>query len=175
VKPEADEKQKQAARARAEAVVKEARGGKDFAQLAKQESDDPSAAKGGDLGWMTQGQLPPQLAPIFQLEKGQVSEVIETPIGYQIVKVEDTKSEKAPSLKEAAADITKTLKTEKAKREAGKIAEHDREKALTGTEFTKLAQENGASINVSAWFANGDVVPEVGANQEFYKSALVWR
>jgi len=121
---------------------------------------------------MTQGQLPPQLAPIFQLEKGQVSDVIETPMGYQIVKVEDTKAEKAPSLKEATADITKTLKTEKAKREAGKIAERDREKALTGTEFTKLAQESGASINVSPWFANGDVVPEVGANQEFYKSAF---
>ena len=172
VKPEADEKQKQAVRERAGALVKEARGGKDFAQLAKRESDDPSAAKGGDLGWMTQGQLPPQLAPIFQLEKGQVSEVIETPMGYQIVKVEDTKAENAPSLKEATADITKTLKTEKAKREAGKIAERDREKALSGTDFTKLAQESGASVNVTPSIANGEVVPEVGANQEFYKSAF---
>lgn len=172
VKAEADEKQKQVLRERAEAIVKEARGGKDFAQLAKRESDDPSAAKGGDLGWMTQGQLPPQLAPIFQLEKGQVSDVIETPMGFQIVKIEDTKAEKAPSLKEATAEITKTLKTEKAKREAGKIAERDREKALAGADFNKLAPESGASVNVTPSIANGEVVPEIGPNQEFYKSAF---
>lgn len=172
VKAEADEKQKQAVRERAERILKEARGGKDFTQLAKQESDDPSAAKGGDLGWMTLGQLPPQLAPIFQLEKGQVSGVIETPMGFQIVKVEDTKAENTPSLKEATAEITKTLKTEKAKREAGKIAERDREKALSGTDFNKLAAESGAMVNVTQWIANGEVVPEIGPNQEFYKSAF---
>ena len=121
---------------------------------------------------MTQGQLPPQLAPIFQLEKGQVSDVIETPMGFQIVKVEDTKAEKAPSLKEATAEITKIVKTEKAKREAGKIAERDRENALAGADFNKIAQESGASVNVTPWIANGEVVPEIGPNQEFYKSAF---
>ena len=172
LKPEGDAKQKQDLRTRAEAIVKEARSGKDFAQLAKRESDDPSAAKGGDLGWLTQGQLPPQLAPIFSLQKGQVSDVIETPMGYQIVKIDDTKAEKLPSLKDATAEITQTLKIEKAKREAGKIAEGDREKALSGVDFTKLAQESGATHNVTNWLANGDVAPEIGPNQDFYKSAF---
>jgi peptidyl-prolyl cis-trans isomerase D len=172
VKPEADAQQKQATQARAEAIVKQARSGKDFAQLAKKESDDPSAAKGGDLGWLTQGQLPPQLAPIFSLEKGRVSDVIETPMGFQIVKIEDTKAEKTPSLKEATADITKTLKTDKAKREAGKAAERDREKALSGGDFNQLAKDSGATVNVTPWLANGEVAPEVGANPEFYKIAF---
>jgi peptidyl-prolyl cis-trans isomerase D len=172
VKPEADAEQKQALRTRAESIVKEARSGKEFAQLAQQNSDDPSAAKGGDLGWMTQGQLPPQLAPIFSLEKGKVSDVIETPMGFQIVKIEDTKAESTPSLKEAGPEITKTLKLEKAKQEAGKIADRDREKALSGTDFNKLAQESGAKLNVTQWLANGEVTPEIGQNQEFYKSAF---
>ncbi len=172
VKPDADAKQKEALRARAEAIVKEARAGKDFAQLAKRESDDPSAAKGGDLGWLTQGQLPPQLAPIFELEKGKVSDVINSPMGLQIVKIEDTKAEKTPTLKEATAEITTTLKTDKAKQEAGKIAERDREKALSGIDFNTLAKESGAAVNVTNWLANGEVAPEIGQAQEFYKSAF---
>jgi peptidyl-prolyl cis-trans isomerase D len=172
LKPEADSKEKQDLRTRAESIVKEARSGKDFAQLAKRESDDPSAAKGGDLGWLTQGQLPPQLAPIFSLQKGQVSDVIETPMGYQVVKIEDTKAEKIPSLKEATAEILQTLKIEKAKREAEKIAEGDREKALSGADFNKLAQGSGATHSVTNWLANGEIAPEVGPNQDFYKAAF---
>ena len=76
VPPGADTKQLEDARARANRVVADARAGKDFAQLAKQYSDDPSAAKGGDLGWSTQGQLPPQLAKVFNMAKGEVSDVI---------------------------------------------------------------------------------------------------
>ncbi|MGH7817069.1 MAG: SurA N-terminal domain-containing protein [Candidatus Binatia bacterium] len=171
-KPDVDAKQKAALRARAEAIVKEARGGKDFAQLAKRDSDDPSAAKGGDLGWLTQGQLPPQLAPIFELEKGKVSDVIDTPMGFQIFKIEDTKAEKTPTLKEATAEITTALKADKAKWEAGKIAERDREKALSGADFNTLAKESGVTVSVTHWLANGEVAPEIGQNQEFYKSAF---
>ncbi|HWH77930.1 MAG TPA: SurA N-terminal domain-containing protein, partial [Candidatus Binatus sp.] len=172
IAPDADDKQKNTARARAERIVKEARSGKDFAQLAKKESDDPSAAKGGDLGWLTQGQLPPQLAPIFTLEKGQVSDVIDTPSGFQIVKIEDTKAEKASNLKDSSAEITKTLKLEKAKREAGKVVEADRQRALSGTDFSRLAQDSGATLNLTNWIANGEVAPEIGQNEEFYKRAF---
>lgn len=171
-KPDADAQQKDTLRARAEAIVKDVRAGKDFAQLAKANSDDPSAAKGGDLGWLTQGQLPPQLAPIFELEKGKVSDVIESPMGFQIVKIEDTKAEKTPTLKEAAAEITATLKIDKAKGEAGKLAERDREKALSGADFNILAKESGATASVTNWLANGEVAPEIGQNQEFYKNAF---
>jgi peptidyl-prolyl cis-trans isomerase D len=171
-KPDADAEQKETLRARAEALVKDARAGKDFAQLAKANSDDPSAAKGGDLGWMTQGQLPPQLAPIFELEKGKVSDVIDSPMGFQIVKIEDTKAEKTPSLKEATVEITAALKIEKAKREAAQVAERDRDKALSGGDFGALAKESGATAGVTHWLANGEVAPEIGQNQEFYKNAF---
>jgi peptidyl-prolyl cis-trans isomerase D len=171
--PGADAKQKDDAKARANRILAEARAGKDFAELAKRESDDPTAAKGGDVGWVPQGQLPAPLAKaVFGLGKGEVSSAIETPAGLQIVKVEDVREEKTQSLKEATTEITRLLRTEQGKREAAAAADRDREKALAGSDFTKLAQEHGATVNVTRWFSNGEVLPEIGPNQEFYKNAL---
>jgi peptidyl-prolyl cis-trans isomerase D len=171
--PEADANQKKATRERADRIVKEARGGKNFAELAKRESDDPSAAKGGDAGWVTQGQMEPTLEKtIFSLAKGEISNPVETPAGFQIFKVEDMKNEKTPTLKEATPEIIKALKNEKAKREAAKIADRDREKALSGSDFNKLAQEGGVKVSVTNWLSVGQTVPEIGDNQEFYKNAF---
>ena len=173
VEPGAAADQKRAAQLRAEAVVKEARAGKDFAQLAKKESGDPTAAKGGDVGWIAAGQMPPPVEKVlFSLAKGAVSDAIETPAGFQIFKVEDIKEEKTLTLKEATPEITKNLKTAKAKREAAKVADRDREKALSGADFNKLAQEGGATLKTTGWITNGQVAPEIGENQEFYKSAF---
>ncbi len=171
--PGASADQRQAAQARAETVVKEARAGKDFAQLAKRESGDSTAAKGGDVGWVAAGQMPPPVeTTIFSLAKGAVSDPVETPGGFQIFKVEDVRDEKTLTLKEATGEITKTLKTDKAKREAAKIADSDREKALSGSDFTKLAQDSRASLKVTNWLSNGQILPEIGENQEFYKNAF---
>jgi peptidyl-prolyl cis-trans isomerase D len=172
VPPGADAKQQEDARARANRVVADARAGKDFAQLAKQFSDDASAAKGGDLGWATQGQLPPQLATVFGMAKGQVSDVIETPGRLQVVKVEDSREEKTATLKELTPEIIRSLKTDMGKREAAKIADRDREKTLTGIDLAKIAQESGVAVNVTPWFSSGQVLPEIGQNQEFYKNAF---
>jgi peptidyl-prolyl cis-trans isomerase D len=170
--PGADE-QKKAAHARAEAIVKEARAGRDFAQLAKRESNDPASAKGGDAGWIAACQMPPQIEKaIFSLSKGGVSDPIESPGSFQIFKVEDTKDEKTPTLKEASAEITKILKTEKAKSEAAKAADRDREKALSGNDFTTLSRDSRASLKLTNLFANGEILPEIGENQEFYKNAF---
>ncbi len=171
--PGADADQKKAAQARAEAVVKEARGGKDFAELAKRESSDSTAAKGGDVGWLAAGQVPPPMEKVlFSLAKGAVSDAIETPAGFQIFKVEDIREERTPTLKEASAEISKILKTEKAKREAAKIADREREKALSGSSFNELAQASRATLKTTKLIANGEIVPEIGENQEFYKNAF---
>src|SRR5689334_406102 len=66
-----DAMQKAAARAKAEAALADARAGKNFADLVKQYSDYQGAAQGGDLGWITRGQLMPALdGPVFALKKG---------------------------------------------------------------------------------------------------------
>jgi peptidyl-prolyl cis-trans isomerase D len=173
VAPDADAKQKEAARARITRVLADARSGKDFAQLAKKESDGPTASKGGDVDWVEQGQLPPQLdKAVFSLSKGGISDVIEIPGGFQIVKVDDVKNETTLTLKEASEEITLTLKAEKAKREAAKIADRDREKASGGGDLAQLAQESRATVHVTGLFATGEAVPEIGQNPEFYKAAF---
>lgn len=171
--PGADTKQREQARARANRILAEARGGKDFAQLAKQESEDPTAAKGGDVGWLTPGQLPAPLEKtVFSLTKGEISNLIETPAGFQIVKAEDIREEKTQSLKGATPEIIRTLRVEKGKREAVRVADRDREKALSGTDFANLAQESGVTVAVTRWFTNGEVLSEVGQVPEFYKAAF---
>ncbi|HEX7227634.1 MAG TPA: SurA N-terminal domain-containing protein [Candidatus Binatia bacterium] len=174
--PGADAKQKETALARANRIVAEARDGKNFAELARKESGDPSAEKGGEIGWLNQGQLPEALdQQIFALAKGEISEPIETPLGFHIVKVEDIKEARTQSLAEARPVITRELQLEKGKYEAAKSADRDREKAVSGNDLSKLAQESGLSLKTTRLFSEGEVLPEIGPTQDFYKTALSLR
>ena len=169
----ADAKQKEKARSRAEAALKESRAGKDFAELAKKYSDDPSAAQGGDIGWITQGQL---LAPLdqaaFALKKGEVSGIVESPFGYHILKVEEAKEGKNIGLKEATAEIVRAIRAERGKSEAGRAIDADREKALSGTDLSALAKQRGLALKVSPFFGRSEVLPEVGPLEEFNRAAF---
>jgi len=80
---------KQATRTEAEGVLKRAKGGEDFAALAKQYSKDPgSAAVGGDLNFFPKEQMvPPFSAAAFAMKPGQISELVETEFGLHIIKV----------------------------------------------------------------------------------------
>ncbi|MGZ8494717.1 MAG: peptidylprolyl isomerase [Candidatus Binatia bacterium] len=173
IAPTASAEEKKAVLAKAEAIIKEARRGKDFAQLAKTDSADPTAAKGGDVGWVVQGQMPPAVDKlIFGIGKGDVSDPVETPGGVQIFKVDDVRAEKNLTLKEATAEIAQILKTEQAKKAAGKVADDDRVKAQAGTEFAKLAQASGIAAKETKLFAAGEILPEFGQNQDIYKIAF---
>lgn len=75
----------------ARSVREQAVTGTDFAELATQHSQDPgTAAQGGDLGFFGRGQMVgPFEEAAFSLEPGQVSELVETPYGFHIIKVEE--------------------------------------------------------------------------------------
>lgn len=69
-------------------------GGEDFAELARQHSDDASAAKGGDLGWLSPGETVPEFERAMDaLQAGQVSDPIRSPFGVHLIKVLERRDE----------------------------------------------------------------------------------
>jgi peptidyl-prolyl cis-trans isomerase C len=108
---QADEATRKQARERAESLLQQVRQGADFAALAKEHSQDPgSAADGGDLGFFPRGQMVPAFdAAAFTLEPGQVSEVVETPFGFHIIKVAERRPDRQVSLAEVRNDIVEFL------------------------------------------------------------------
>jgi len=69
-------------------------GKKDFSAVAAKYSEAESAKNGGDLGWFTADQMIPEIAiSLFPMKKGEVSDVIQSPLGFHIVQIEDRKTE----------------------------------------------------------------------------------
>jgi peptidyl-prolyl cis-trans isomerase SurA len=69
-------------------------GGADFAELAKVHSDDPSNAKGGDLGWISPGDTVPEFERVLnQLRDNELSQPFQSPFGWHIVQVQERRSE----------------------------------------------------------------------------------
>ncbi|HEY7724248.1 MAG TPA: peptidylprolyl isomerase [Anaeromyxobacteraceae bacterium] len=76
-------------RTRAEQLVARLRAGADFARLAREVSQGPSAADGGDLGWLARGVVQPEVErAAYGLRDGEVSDPVRTRNGFQILKVE---------------------------------------------------------------------------------------
>ncbi len=103
-----------AAKAKAEDLLKQVRAGADFADLAKKESQDPSAAQGGDLGGFERGKLAKQLEDLtFAMKKGDVSDVIRTKQGFVILKVTDHVQAGTPTFAEAEPRVQEALYMQK--------------------------------------------------------------
>ena len=117
----ADAATKAQARAKAEAILKDVKAGKDFATLAKQNSQDPgSAANGGDLGFFQQGQMVgPFNDTAFSLKPGTVSDIVETDFGYHIIKVVEKQPGRTVPLEEARPKIQQFLESQNREKQTG--------------------------------------------------------
>lgn len=95
INPQKGERLKAKAREFAEALLDSIKNGADFSALAKKYSDDPgSAAKGGELGFVKRGVFFPEFeAAAFQLEEGELSEVVESPVGFHIIQMLERRGE----------------------------------------------------------------------------------
>ncbi|MBJ6751715.1 MULTISPECIES: peptidylprolyl isomerase [Geomonas] len=97
---------KQQAKDKALAVLKRVKGGEAFALVAKKESTSPTKEQGGSLGIIGKGQsLPPFEKAAFALKAGEISDVVETPLGYHVIKVE----QKLPPATERYEDVKNTI------------------------------------------------------------------
>ncbi len=88
-----------AAEERAEDVHRRAVAGEDFAKLAVAYSNSQTALEGGALGWRKGTELPTVLADaVVKLKAGEVSDIIRTPSGYHLVRVNEVRSDDGPSI-----------------------------------------------------------------------------
>jgi peptidyl-prolyl cis-trans isomerase D len=172
VKPDADEATKTKARAEAEDLVKQARGGADFAELAKKHSQDPgSAAKGGDLGFFPRGRMVPAFdAAAFGLEPGQISDVVETPFGFHVIKLEEKKPGGPRPFDVAREQIEKELTAERSLDLARKQAESDRRTVVGGKSLQEAV--GSRKIEETEPFSAGGEVPGLGRVKAFVDEAF---
>ena len=115
VPPSADAKTDAAARTKAEGVLKQLKAGGNFAELAKQNSDDPgSKEQGGELGFLDHGKTVPEFdKAAFSLPVGQTSDLIKTQFGYHILQVEDKKTAHLRPFSEVKAEIAPILEQQR--------------------------------------------------------------
>jgi peptidyl-prolyl cis-trans isomerase D len=106
----ADAKTDAAAKAKAEALLKQIQGGANFADLAKKNSDDPgSKDSGGELGFAQRGRMVPEFDNAIFTQKIGDTKIIKTQYGYHIVQVEERQQAHAQSLAEVLPTIQATL------------------------------------------------------------------
>lgn len=94
-------------------ILKRLKKGENFEKLAKEKSLGPEKVQGGDLGYFGQGERPSEFDHVFSLEVGAISEVIQSPYGYHIFKLEEKKESREIPFEEAKKSILKRLEREK--------------------------------------------------------------
>ncbi len=166
-KPPADV---QAARKKIEDLLKQVKSGADFAMLAKANSDDTaSAAKGGDIDWITRGQTVPEFEKAaFTLKPGEISGVITTVYGFHILEVEQKELPHVKTFDEVKGDLQTEVQQARASEKVQALAEQIRAAlGRSAAEAEKLAEANGIKGVTVQKVGLQDEVPGIGRNPQF--------
>jgi parvulin-like peptidyl-prolyl isomerase len=90
-------------------ILKRLKKGERFEKLAMEKSLGPEKLQGGDLGYFSQGERPSEFDCVFSMEVGAISEVIKSPYGYHIFKLEEKIEPRQIPFEEAKAGILQDL------------------------------------------------------------------
>src|SRR5467141_4990876 len=110
---------------KAEDILNQLKKGAKFEDLAKKYSEDPGTKdKGGDLGWLVQGQTVPEFEKAaFSLQKGQISDLVKTQYGFHIIKMMDKETAHTKSFEEVRDSLRAPLLLSQADKQASDIAD----------------------------------------------------
>lgn len=172
--PDMDEDGRQKKRALAEKVLEKARAGKDFAELARTYSDDAgSAIDGGSLGYFTHGTMVPAFEAVaFAMKPGQISDIVETSLGYHIIKCEGYKKERTKPLDDVRNDVRAALLDELARQKALDKAMMAYSAHRQDGDIDAVALANGLEIQETGLFARGDNIGGLGSDDELVMTAF---
>src|SRR5438105_1218304 len=157
-------------RKKAEDVLKQARKGGKFEDLAKKYSEDAAKDKGGDIGWIGQGQaLPEYEKAAFSLPVGSISDLVRTQIGIHIIKVRENETahtkpfeEGKESLRRAIADLKREKSAEMAKSKAEELAR----RVKAGEKFEAAARALGLEPKTSDPIAHDGSIPGAASGKQ---------
>ncbi|CAH6659877.1 peptidylprolyl isomerase [Pseudocitrobacter vendiensis] len=147
----------------AKAILDELNNGGDFATIAKEKSTDViSKRNGGDMGWLEDSATVPELKDAGLKEKGQLSGVIKSSVGFLIARLDDVQPEQVKPLADVHAQIADKVKQEKAldayyalQQKVSDAASSDND-SLAGAE-----QVAGVKAAVTGWFGHDNVPAEL--------------
>jgi peptidyl-prolyl cis-trans isomerase SurA len=95
-------------------ILREVKGGRDFAAAAKEYSEDISASEGGDVGFVEKGKMVPEFEnAVYRMKEGEISDIIKTEYGYHIIKVDKVLAGRTLPLKDVKDKIQFILSSKK--------------------------------------------------------------
>ena len=159
---------------RAEEILKQVKGGADFAELAKKESEDKgSKANGGDLDYFGRGRMVPEFEQAaFSMQPGQISDLVKSQFGYHIIKVVDKKAGSTRPLEEVRAQIQQQLAMQTADQRIADLARNLESRINNPGDLDTAAKELGAMVQESGLFTREDPVPGLGVAPQVAQEAF---
>lgn len=155
-------------KAKAEELLKQAKSGADFAELAKKNSEDEASAKnGGDLDYFGRGRMVAEFDQVaFTLEPGHLSDLVKTQYGYHIIKVTDKKNATTRPLADVRQQLNDQLAYERAQAQAADLAQKLEKEITKPGDLDKAAQANGLVAQESGFFARDEPILGLGPAPE---------
>lgn len=169
--PDEDE---EAVRERAEAVLAEVRAGADFAELAREHSEDTSAEGGGDLGLFGRGAMVPEFEQAaFALPVGGTSDLVRSTYGFHIIKLTDRQPAMTQPLEVVQEQIRAALTQEKAiEAMEAAIASASQTLRAAGSIDALSAKYPLLVAQDTQFFAKGDPLPQIANSTEATRLAF---
>ena len=147
----------------AQSVLDALKNGGDFATLAKEKSTDPiSSRKGGDMGWLEPDTTPDELKDAGLKDKGQLSGVIKSSVGFIVARLDDIKPQQTKALADVHSDIAAKVKQEKAVDAYYKLQQKVSDAASNDTESLASAEQvAGVKAVETDWFSHENLPAEL--------------
>ncbi|MBU0483729.1 MAG: SurA N-terminal domain-containing protein [Proteobacteria bacterium] len=157
-------------RSKAEDVLAQAIAGKDFAELAKEYSDDTSSAQGGDLGFFTRGQTVKSFDDrLFSMKEGDI-DLVQSPFGLHVLKLEEIQAAQTTPLEQVKESMVLKMQQEDGRKMASKQADAAYEKIILSGSIDNYSKEAGVEIKETGFFGR-QKPPAILANDTVFLNA----
>jgi peptidyl-prolyl cis-trans isomerase D len=164
---------------KAEGILSQAKKGSNFEDLAKKYSEDPGTKdKGGDLGWIVQGQTVAEFEKAaFSLPKGAISDLVKTQYGFHILKIMDKESAHTKPFDEVKDAIRTPLLLSQADKQAGDIADKLSQAIRQSNQVSldDLAKQYHLTVGETRPVAATDPLLELGNSPDVKVSDSIFR